>query len=197
MKKYEIIYADPPWSYDDNMTGYSMGASAHYETQDLQWIKNLPVKDMTTKDATLFMWAVSPLLPEAMAVISAWGFKYKTVAFVWSKVTSIGTEIANPGRWTMGNIEVVLLGTKGHPKRISKNVRQLVTAPRLDHSAKPNVVRKRIVDLMGERPRLEMFARGDRSQDLFGYNRFEGWDLYGDQAEGPVVMAPKTEQENA
>jgi len=82
-------------------SGYD-GADTHYETQSLDWIKSLPVKDQAAKDCVLFMWAVSPLLPEAFEVINAWGFKYKTVAFCWNKTTKHGKWVSNLGRWTMG-----------------------------------------------------------------------------------------------
>lgn len=85
MKKYKIIYADPPWSYDDKMTGHSFSLDHQYETQGLEWIKSLPVGSIADKDCVLFLWAVSPLMPEALQVIESWGFKYKTIAFVWSK----------------------------------------------------------------------------------------------------------------
>ena len=93
---------DPPWSYNDEMNGHNLGADTHYETQSLDWIKSLPVKDLAARDCVLFMWAVSPLLPEAFEVIKAWGFKYKTVAFCWSKATKNGKWVSNLGRWTMG-----------------------------------------------------------------------------------------------
>jgi len=118
MKKYQIIYADPAWSYNDKMSGHSFSLDHEYETQDIEWIKNLPVKDISDKDCALFMWAVNPLLPEAFEVIKAWGFKYKTVAFVWNKTTTNGHWVSNMGRWTMGNMEMVLLATKGNPQRV-------------------------------------------------------------------------------
>lgn len=124
------------------------------------------------------MWAVSPLLPEAFEVMKAWGFKYKTVAFVWSKETKNKKKIANMGRWTMGNVEIVLLGVKGKPQRIVKNIRQLVEAERTVHSAKPDEVRKRIVELMGELPRIELFAREKK----------EGWDVWGNEVESDIKI---------
>lgn len=115
-------------------------------------------------------------MPEAFEVMKAWGFKYKTVAFVWSKRTKNGKEVANLGRWTMGNVEVCLLGVKGKPKRAVKNIKQLVVAERTKHSKKPDEVRRRIVELMGDLPRLEMFAR----------EKVEGWDVFGDEVESDI-----------
>lgn len=171
-KQYNIIYADPPWSYNDKMKGHGAGAEAHYETQPLEWIKALPVKDLAAKDCVLFMWAVSPQLPEAISVINSWGFKYKTVAFARAKQTKNGLWVSNLGRWTMGNVEVCLLATRGRPQRVQKNIKQLVIAERTGHSRKPGEVRDRITELMGDLPRIELFAR----------ERPEGWDVWGDQA---------------
>jgi len=192
MKKYKIIYADPPWSYNDKMSGHSFSLDHEYETQDIEWIKRLPVNEMADKDCALFLWAVNPLLPEAFDVIKAWGFKYKTVAFVWSKTTSNGHWVSNMGRWTMGNVEMVLLATKGKPKRIRKDIKQLVIAKRTEHSKKPNIVRKNIVDLMGDVPRIEMFARGDKTKDLFGFNKFDGWDVFGNEVEDSIDLKSKS-----
>lgn len=188
MKKYQIIYADPPWSYNDKMTGHSFSLDHEYQTQDLDWIKSLPVGGVADKHCALFMWAVSPLLPEAIEVMEAWGFKFKTVAFVWSKTHPSGTPVSNLGKWTMGNVEMCLLGTKGQPKRARKDIKQLVVDTRTVHSKKPDEVRKRIVDLMGDLPRIELFARNDGSKGLFGENPFDGWDVFGNEAEGSIEL---------
>jgi len=170
-KKYQVIYADPPWSYNDKMAGHSFSLDHEYETQDIEWIKSLPASNLAARDCALFMWAVSPQIPEALDVIQSWGFKYKTVAFVWSKKTSENKDVHNLGRWTMGNIEQCFLATKGHPKRICNNVKQLVIDTRTIHSKKPAQVRSRIVDLMGDLPRIELFSR----------DKIEGWDCWGNQ----------------
>jgi len=170
-KKYTVIYADPPWSYNDKMAGHSFSLDHEYETQDISWIKSLPVAGIAEKDACLFMWAVNPMLPEALDVITAWGFKYKTVAFVWGKKTSNWKDVHNLGRWTMGNIEICLLAVRGHPQRIKNNVKQLVLDERTSHSKKPAQVRNRIVELMGNVPRIELFSR----------DKIEGWDCWGDE----------------
>lgn len=176
---YTIIYADPPWSYNDKMKGHSFSLDHEYETQGLDWICSLPVRSIVAKDATLFLWAVSPQLPEALQVITAWGFKFKTVAFVWSKETVTGKDVANLGKWTMGNVEMCLLATRGKPQRVTKNVRQLVRAERTIHSQKPNEVRERIVTLMGDVARIELFARGEQ----------DGWDCWGNEPAGARTAA--------
>lgn len=177
MRKYQIIYADPPWSYNDKMKGHG-GAETEYRTQDLEWIKGLGVKEIADKDCVLFLWAVSPLLPEALEVMKAWGFKYKTLAFVWSKETKNGKKVKNLGRWTMGNVELCILGVKGKPKRICRNIYQLVEAERTKHSQKPNEVRNRIVELMGDLTRIELFSR----------QKTEGWDVWGNEVENDITL---------
>jgi N6-adenosine-specific RNA methylase IME4 len=188
MKKYQIIYADPPWSYNDKMAGHSFSLDHEYETQSLDWIKQMPLGLETDKDCTLFLWVVSPLLDEAFEVIKAWGFKYKTVAFVWSKRHASGVPVKNLGRWTMGNVEMCLLATKGHPQRVSKNVRQLVEDYRAEHSRKPDEVRRRIVELMGDVPRIELFARDKGDKDLWNRNRLDGWDAWGNEVESDIII---------
>ena len=189
-KKYKIIYADPAWSYNDKLGGnVSFGAATGaYNTMSISEIKSLPVKQMADKDCALFIWCVNPLFPEALEVIMEWGFKYKTVAFNWVKITNTGQWVHNMGRWTMGNNEMCLLATKGSPKRICKNIKQLVISERTAHSKKPNIVRSKIVELMGDIPRVELFARGEKTKDLFGLNRFDGWDTWGNQVEDSINL---------
>jgi len=160
-RKYQIIYADPPWSYRDKMKGYSFSLDHEYKTQSRQWIARLPIANLAEDTACLFLWATSPLLDEGIKTMADWGFHYKTVAFVWSKYTKTGKLVSNLGRWTMGNVELCLLGVKGKPNKWRRNnsIKQLVQAERTRHSVKPNEVRKRIVDLLGDRPRIELFAR--------------------------------------
>lgn len=179
MEKYKIIYADPPWSYNDKRRGFrDPGASEKYDTQSEDWIKNLHVKDIAEKDSVLFLWATSPLLPQAIETMKTWGFKFKTVAFVWVKKTKNGKQVHNLGRWTMGGAEIVLLGVKGKPKRLVKNIKQIVEAERTIHSRKPDEVRKRIVELMGDIPRIELFAR----------ERAPGWDAFGNEVESDIKL---------
>ena len=161
--KYDIIYADPPWRYQDNTCE---GACAkHYNTMSVEEICALPVANLAAKDCTLFMWATYPQMQEALKVIAAWGFKYKTIAFQWVKLNrnvklnnfTIATvqDILHKtcffglGRWTRGNTECCLLATKGTPHRQNNSVSQLVFAPLTRHSSKPPEVRDRIKILMG------------------------------------------------
>ncbi len=172
-EKYEIIYADPPWSYNDKMAGHSFSLDHEYETQSKQWISKLPVRNISADTCCLFLWVTSPLLDEGIQVLQDWGFKYVTVAFCWSKYTKNGKLVSNLGRWTMGNVELCLLGVKGkHNKwRQDNSIKQLVQAERTKHSKKPDEVRNRIVQLLGDRPRIELFAR----------EKTEGWEVWGNE----------------
>lgn len=170
---YSVVYADPCWQYSDRMSGHSFGLERHYATMTLADIKRLPVGDVAAKDSACLMWVTNPMLPDGLAVMKAWGFKYVTVAFVWVKQTSTGKNAVNLGRWTMGGCEICLLGRRGKVQRVSRNVRQVVHSVRGRHSEKPPEVRARIETLFGDVPRIELFARGAS----------EGWDQWGNQAE--------------
>jgi N6-adenosine-specific RNA methylase IME4 len=171
-KKYQIVYADPPWSYKVwTAKGGHKSASAHYPVMDLGDICGLPIKDIADNNCILFLWATFPNLPEAFEVIKKWGFVYKTVAFNWTKIYSNGNPVCGLGYWTRSNGEVCLLATKGKIRRINKGVYQAILSPQEGHSKKPNEIRNRIVTLMGDLPRIELFAR----------QKTEGWDVWGDE----------------
>ena len=169
-KKYSVIYADPPWGYRNR--GTRAAAEKHYRTMSVGDIKSLPVADIAAENCVLFLWATFPMLPEAMETIKAWGVTYKTAAFVWAKQNQRSPGgFWGLGNWTRSNAEVCLLATKGRPERVSASVHSLICAPVGKHSAKPNEARKRIVELMGDVPRIELFAR----------ERVTGWDAWGDE----------------
>lgn len=175
-KKYNIIYADPPWSYNvASKKGTSRGvAERYYNTMNLEDIKNLPVGDLCD-DAVLFMWATFPNLPQAIEVVKSWGFTYKTVAFNWTKIyPKTGNPIMGCGYWTRANGEICLLATKGknYPRRICAGVQQAIIEPKREHSRKPDCARDRIVQLLGDISRIELFARQSA----------EGWDCWGNEA---------------
>jgi N6-adenosine-specific RNA methylase IME4 len=171
-KKYDIIYADPPWNYRDKAVAGKRGASFKYPTMKLEQICELPIKDIRSDNCALFMWATMPLLPVAFDVIDAWGFKYKTVAFTWVKhYKKAKTHFVGMGHWTRANAELCLLATRGRVKRVSDSVRQVVEAPIGKHSQKPDAVRDRIVDLLGDLPKIELFA----------CKRVVGWDAWGNE----------------
>ena len=172
--KYQIIYADPPWSYDNFQgKGKKYGdVSAHYTTMLLEDLKKLNVNILSDKNCILFMWATFPHLKNAIEVLESWGFKYITVAFVWVKTDSKGKYRADGlGFYTNSNAEIVLIGKKGTFQRQCNNVKQIIFSKKRQHSRKPDEIYQRIIDLCGKLPRIELFAR----------QRIEGWDVWGNE----------------
>ena len=175
--KYNIILADPPWNYSGDTNDQDYGG-ATYPSMKLGDIKNLTVNDVAAHDALVFLWATGPKLTDAIEVLAAWGFEYQTIAFAWYKNNRRGAGFfAGLGAWTKGNVELCLLGKKGKPIRMDKSVSQVVEAPVGKHSAKPDEVRGRIVQLVGDLPRIELFAR----------NITEGWDCLGNEIDGKDI----------
>ena len=173
-KKYNIIYADPPWSFKTRSEKGKEKKSAdnHYSCMNIEDIYNLPVKNIAEDNSFLFLWVTYPLLVEGVETIKKWGFTYKTCAFSWVKKNKVADSLFwGLGYWTRANNEICLLGTKGNPKRVSKSVHQVVVDKIREHSRKPDCVRDRIVQLCGDIPRIELFAR----------QRVEGWDAWGNE----------------
>lgn len=171
VKKYDVIYADPPWRYQDKKCN---GACAlHYDTMKIQDIKDLPVKELAAKDCVIFMWITYPMLKEGIELMEAWGFKYKTIGFQWIKLNKKnGQKFFGLGRWTRGNTEACFIGVRGKPSRKSNKVSQIIEEVTGPHSQKPEVVRDKIRELMGaELNYIELFAR----------QHFEGWDCWGNE----------------
>jgi N6-adenosine-specific RNA methylase IME4 len=137
----------------------------------LDEIKQLPVADIAAEDSVLFLWAIDTMLPQAFDVLTAWGFTYKTVAFTWTKLNLKSSGFfTGLGYWTRCNSEQCLLATRGRPKRVHRDVQQLVVAPRREHSRKPDEVRTRIERLVPG-PYCELFAR----------ESVPGWCAWGNQ----------------
>lgn len=180
-KKYEVIYADPPWQFRvRSKKGKGRSAECHYPTMTPEEICALPVGKITADDSVLFMWATFPNLREAFDVIDAWGFTYKTVAFVWVKQNKKSDSLFwGLGYWTRANAEICLLATKGHPKRIGRAVHQVILSHIEEHSKKPAETRDRIVELVGDVPRVELFAR----------QKTPGWDTWGNEVENDLELA--------
>ncbi len=179
---YQIIYADPPWSYRDKALAGNRGACCKYPVMSLADLKALPVPTIAAPDCALLMWATFPKIDEALALIEAWGFEYKTAAFTWVKRNpKTPSWFWGMGRWTRANAEVCLLATKGSPKRASAAVSSVIDTPIERHSQKPAIVRDRIVQLLGDVPRVELFAR----------QATEGWHVWGnDVASTAEGLAP-------
>lgn len=169
-KRYGAILADPPWTWKAwSAKGEDRAASNHYAVMGIEEIKALPVWKLAADDCALFLWAVDPMLPQALETITAWGFKFKTVGFYWAKANkNSDTPFTGLGYWTRANPEQCLLATRGSPKRLGADVPKLVVDRRREHSQKPDEVRTRIVRLVAG-PYMELFAR----------DRCEGWDCLG------------------
>ncbi len=186
MNKYQIIYADCPWSFSSKELQKYGGKrftsmDKHYPTQHKDWIKNLPVKNITADDCALFLWVTDAHLKEGIEVIEAWGFKYITRIFNWNKKTINGLPACTMGAWTIKDSEMVLFGTKGKMLQYKKDncIRQAVSAIRPPkHSQKPDEVRKRIEQLFGNLPRIELFAR----------EKTGGWDSWGNEVESDIEL---------
>lgn len=179
--KYSVIYADPPWQYKVySKKGMGRSAESHYPTMSIEDIKALPVANLADKDCALFLWVTFPCLLEGFEVIKAWGFSYKTVAFVWVKQNKkADTLFWGMGYWTRSNVEICLLATKGRPKRVHAGIHQVIVSHIEEHSKKPVEVQKRIIQLMGDVPRLELFAR----------RKAEGFDVWGNEVDSDIDMS--------
>ncbi len=176
MKKYKIIYADPPWQGN-----YFKNKSSSYPLMRVKEMIALPVRTVVHPDALLFMWTTMSAIPDALQVIDAWGFQFVTNGFTWVKThPNSGRAVVGLGMWTRHNAEICLLAKRGRPIRQSAAVRSLVIAPRRRHSEKPDEVRDHIVELCGDVPRLEMFAR----------RKTPGWDIWGNELINDVELEP-------
>lgn len=177
---YKALLADPPWHFETWGEGGNRNVTSKYSTMSVEKMCALPVGDLAAEDCVLFVWAVWPKLFEAIRVIEAWGFTYKTCAFAWIKADDRQTDFwrddfdvqVGMGYWTRANSEVCLLATRGKPKRLNADVRQGVIEPRREHSRKPDCVHGRIERLV-EGPYLELFARAQRP----------GWTVWGNQTD--------------
>ena len=185
-KKYNIIYCDPPWAFKnyDNKTA-ARWVGNKYPVQSKEWLEGLKVSDIADKDCVLFLWVTMPKLNECFDLMEAWGFTYKTVAFTWIKKNKVSNSwFWGMGRWTRSNAELCLLATKGSPKRISASVHSIIDTSVERHSKKPAIVRDKIVKLMGDLPRVELFAR--KENKLF--DEHEGWDVWGNEIESDIEL---------
>lgn len=180
-KKYQVIYADPPWDYGGKMQydkttikGSNEGfekkifissSSFKYPTLKLSQLKELDVPSICDEDCLLFLWTTGPQFANSIELGKAWGFEYKTVAFVWDKM------IHNPGRYTLSQTEFVLAFKKGRfpQPRGARNIRQMISVPRGKHSEKPVEVIDGISKMFPQQLKIELFARQNHI----------GWDTWG------------------
>lgn len=187
-KKYELIYADPAWTYRDKCNAGERGAGYKYDLMSLDQICALPVADIAADDCLLAMWWVPPMPGEALEVVKSWGFQLKTMkGFTWHKLTKNGKSHFGMGNWTRANTEDCLFATRGRPKRRSAGVRQFIEEIEHDdylnesigrHSEKPAEARRRLELLLGEVQRIELFSR----------QRFPRWDAWGNEVKSDLKL---------
>lgn len=181
--KYNVIYADPPWQYKQKSSGRGnkSGANDKYETND---VSKMPINEITQENALMFMWCTTPLMPEAMDLLKAWGFKYKTI-IVWEKTGLLGM-----GNWIRIQTEFILIGVKGKVKPFSHQDRNIYKHPVGKHSQKPHIFRQ-LVETLSKKSfdridKLELFAR--TRDGMFGDIEYEGWDVFGNQVNNSIKL---------
>lgn len=183
---YAVIEADPPWAFKARSDkGDGRSAKRHYPTMSLAQIKALPVGELRAKNSILLLWTTDTHLEQSLEVARAWGFKFKTVGFYWAKTNKDDSPFCGMGFWTRANPEQqllcigededpkqCLLASYGAPKRVARDVRKLIVAPRREHSRKPDERYERIEALV-RGPYLELFARSQRP----------GWTSWGNETD--------------
>jgi len=180
-KKFDIIYADPPWHYNGKLQFDKSSKSKDqinlskkifistpgfiYPTMKTKDLMKIPINDIAADDSLLFMWTTNPHLAQAIELGQAWGFEYRTVAFIWDKMNH------NPGKYTLSNCELVLLFKHGRipMPRGARNIQQLIRSPRREHSQKPIEVKDAIKKMFPTQKRIELFAR----------EKTRGWSTWG------------------
>jgi len=187
---YKLIYCDPPWQFSNKKTGGSMksGADAQYPTMTIDDLKRMDIQSIADKDCLLVMWWVGSMPQEAIDLVHAWGFTIKNMnGFVWNKLTKHEKPFFGMGFYTRAGSEGCIVATRGKPKIVNHGVRA-VSCLEMDnhiysrsvgkHSAKPGVFRKKAMQLVGNVPRLEMFARAEVA----------GWDVFGNEVDNSITI---------
>lgn len=181
-KKFDIIYADPPWSYYNDMsvnvdcTTVKGMRRPPYPVLSSKDIKQIPVNNIAKDNAILFIWTTDYHLQKCIEVIESWGFIYKTIGFVWAKKNKQGKQCSMMGAYTKkSGCEICLIATRGkHAHKMVKNhkVNSFIEHPREEHSKKPDIIRQSILELVGSDLQcIELFAR----------HHFQGWDCWGNE----------------
>jgi N6-adenosine-specific RNA methylase IME4 len=168
---FGLVMADPPWSFDNwSAAGERKNAKAHYACSGLDWIKALPVAELAGRDCLLWLWATNPMLPQALAVMSAWGFTFKTSGH-WSKRNPETGKLAfGTGYILRCAGEPFLIGTRGNP-RTTRSTRSVIEGRAREHSRKPEEAFAAAEALIPDARRLELFSRQERP----------GWTVWGDE----------------
>jgi N6-adenosine-specific RNA methylase IME4 len=176
---YDVILADPPWSFRvwDKDTGSGRSAASHYSTMSTDELEKLKLP--SNKNCALFLWVCWPTLPEGLDLIKAWGFKYKTIAWSWAKLNKSGNGFfTGMGYYTRANTEPCILAVKGNMPVSAHDVKALIVSPRREHSRKPDEQYAKIERLYPGKKYLEMFAR----------QKWPGWDVWGDEVASDVEI---------
>lgn len=171
-KKYKIIYCDPAWKYTFGKSS-SRYVGNKYLTDTKEELMNLPIKKLGENDSVLIMWITFPKLDWLVEILDAWGYKFKTVLFTWIKLNKRNDNIfLGMGYYTRSNAEICVLATRGKVlPRLSHSISQIVMTHLEEHSKKPSCIRDKIIELFGDLPRIELFARQTAN----------GWDSWGNE----------------
>jgi N6-adenosine-specific RNA methylase IME4 len=181
MYKASIILADPPWQYAQFSEKKNGAAKAHFNGMSTDELCNLPIKNITDTNCALFLWITGPKIVEGChtAIFEAWGFRPVSLAFTWIKTKQDGNARMGIGFYTRSNSELCLLGIKGKMKVKSHKVMQTIISPVIKpHSSKPPIVRDKIIELFGDLPRVELFARPPI---------VDGWTMIGNEINGKDI----------
>ena len=187
-KQYNTIYADPPWGYRSGFTGRERkgGADRNYRTMSIEDIKAMPVGLLTCAEAVLFLWVTVPMLPYGLTVLDAWGFRYVTM-LTWRKLGRLGM-----GFWFRVDCEHLMVGVKGNVKAFNVQRSNFYECRSGRHSEKPDYFRRLVSEAAAmafvDPVKLELFAR--TKTDLFPGYGMEGWDVFGDEADGTIELPP-------
>jgi len=175
MSKYQIIYADPPWSYKEN---WGNGAvHHHYSSMPISELKKLPVAKLADDNCHLYLWVTNPFMQEGLDLVKAWGFEYKQL-ITWVKTNRDGTVRMGLGYYFRGSTEHCIFAVKGKLPRINKSIKNILVEESSRHSHKPAIFRDIIVSHSGDRPRIELFARETAN----------GWDCWGNEVESDIGL---------
>lgn len=186
-KKYNVIYADPPWSYENKSLkadgqGKEISIDGRYDLMTMENLYKMPIKDIAAKDSVCFMWVTNPLLPEGLMLLKEWGFKYKTM-LTWKKTSC-------SGYWFMGITEHIIFGVRGNVKAFRSGLLNFHECKSGAHSQKPHYFRslitKAIAHSFDKPEKLELFAR--TRDGMFGDHEYEGWDVYGNEVNNSIKL---------
>lgn len=175
MRKYQIIYVDPPWDYNENWGNGCV--KHHYKSIAIDKLKELPIYKIVDNNCHLYLWVTCPFIQEGLDLVKAWGFKYKQI-ITWIKIYKKGKIIMGLGYYFRVATEHCLFATRGKLPRLRKDLKNVMISPQLKHSEKPKEFKNVIIQHSGDLPRIELFAR----------EKTEGWDVWGNEVESDIDL---------